>query len=447
MNIQNILFKYKKYFSIALLSKTIAILKESVVAYFFGASEIKDIYVALFTFSESFFGIIKSSIQNSLIPMYYKNNKKNNFLINYITILLYFLFFIFLIFISFGFYFFKKNYFDIDITLYFLIGLFSILGIFIVFNIQVLNVKKQYSKSEYSNFLISFLTILLIIILYNIYGKKLNVMIESSIFAFLIVLIIQIYYIKKLNLKILNIKYLHFPLQKKIFKNFFSLTLIFMVLHSSYSFFELYLAKQVAIGAISWNDYAKKLYLSGVFLIGGILLTPIYTKFNDELNNEKNFTFLNFTIQKIFLIFTFLAILLYLMSEILIKQLYFRGSFNYNDLVQVSNIFQIYIYSLPFAVIGLLLHNIIVSISIKTYFILNLLQTIFSFVFSIIFYKVGYGIQSLAISNFITLFIITILFLNYLIFNQYIEINHKNKTLYFLYFVGYFCLFCYIVYC
>lgn len=408
---------------IAIASKILGFLREMVLAYFYGASYISDVYLIAVSISLTIFGLVATGISTGYIPMYTKieqevsEKEANRYTNNLINILI----IVCLIVIILGLFFteelvkifasgFEGDTLKLAVS-FTRISLFNIffIGIVIIFS-GFLQIKDKFLIPALIGFPMNIVIILSIVISHN---TNVIIMIIGAVLATASQILFLIPSLKKVGYK----HKLIFDLKDKHIKNM-AIIAIPIIIGSSVNqintLVDRTIASRIAIGGISTLNYSNKLSSSIISLFVLTTATAIYPSLskmaakNDIKGVKKS---VQEAINSINILIIPATIGIMIFARPLVILLFDRGAFTDKDVIMTSN--ALFFYTI--GTIGFALRQILSKVfyamqDTKTPVINATIGVAINIVLNIIL-SIYMGISGLALATSISAIIVTILLL------------------------------------
>lgn len=213
---------------------------------------------------------------------------------------------------------------------------------------------------------------------------------------------------RKVGLKNYNIKKPIFDTDVTAFWKFFFPIMGVAAITNLNSFVDKFIASKMAVGSITYIVYANKIpsIFDSIFIIGiSSVLLPFLSK--TFIENDLN-KFKEISDKSILLLYTMLFplfMIIFFKSEVIVKIVFLRGAFKYEDAKYVSGLLQYYSPMIIFVPIQTIFFKIFHSTNdTKTPLNVNIISITFNIILSIILSKLV-GINGLAIATSISLII------------------------------------------
>jgi putative peptidoglycan lipid II flippase len=402
---------------VGLLGRGLGVIRESIFANYYGLSNSFDLYLIATVFPITINSIILYFAQNYFIPRYhYLKNKSEDeskqfvsasfWLFTFLGILTAVILFVFSEIIISS-YLQNENPINVGIALkIFRIFLFTIpAGFSISILSSILQSQYQFKSPSISQLYLN-LSIIIVVIFFSD-----QIGIFAIAFGYLAGISIQLFYlIKKVN----NIIDLNFKLVSKryIVSLFDKRLLIILLIEASGQVFlvaDRYFFDDVDAGGIASLNYAYHIYLLPVTIFAISLATAIFPKLSD-LSNIDSSTELRRSMKSFFSINVFLfvpiAFILFAYGDVIIKILFERGRFSYEDTQITYTTLQFYTISLLFFSLYAGLNKLIFSFGfIKELFIISMFITLLKITFNYLF-VIELKQYGLALSTSVSYFIL-----------------------------------------
>ncbi len=419
-------------FALMLVSKVVGILREVVLAHFYGASSVSDAYIIAISSYTMLFSALSSAVTVSYIQHISTNEKKRDEitskLIASVSIIVFLVSALICIFPNLF-----LNLFAVGLDeetktlttqmLYFILPVCFLLSVRYIFN-GFLQTKGIFWMSGINNVITSVLVVVAIIVSSSNYlilplGETVGIIV-----SFIVTLII----VRKHGFKFVKNKLLDITEVKPIIILMIPLFLGQLVQQFNV-IVDKNFASMVGEGIISSINYANKVnILFSTFFVASIttVLFPSLSKLKTE--NIEKFKELGTKATKVVLMTAIpVAVAIFLLAEELIAVLYMRGEFNIADLKITSEILMIYSLSIPALSMNDLLNKQFYAMgNTKTPVILSVISLCVNIVLNFIWVK-SLGYIGLATSTTISVTLLAIM-LNFTFTKKY-KINlFKNKV-------------------
>lgn len=414
-------------FIMLLLSKILALFKEVLIAEKFATSYIVDAYTVVISLPTIVFTVFASGFSSSYLPLFMrlKENEKNRFFNNIFNILLVFSIVILIICFIFNrtIIFLLAPGFDkktIEIAIKFIKIIVFYFPFYVLFSMLSahLQAKEKFILSSFCNYILT--NIILIISIFLSSYKKTNILlygyVVSGFLSFFILYITLIY--RK------EIKYVFLiDFKDENFKQFCKIAIPFglsSIINQCNAMIDKIFSSSLGEGAVSYLNYANKVQLLPYSLIISITLAILSPKINKAVAENDNENYL-FYVSTVIMFSCYISlpilIILFTLSEPIIKFLFERGKFNIDSTLIVAKCLSYYSLGIPFYALREIL-NIVFVANYKQDIILKntIISIVLNIVFNLIFIKIfGYG--GLALSTSLSGII------------SYLIMNHNLKKL------------------
>lgn len=197
----------------------------------------------------------------------------------------------------------------------------------------------------------------ILLIIYISFGGV-YISVKGLIFISTISVVLQTLLLFYRLIKISYFDFLFFSLINSKVKRYFKLSLpvVFIVIFTKIiPVFDRYLVSDLYEGSVSHLSYAYKLFSQiGPILSAGIMITiyPTLSEYRAVNDYNKVKYFASDAIKKLFFLSIPITVLFYFYGSYIIQFLYLRGKFSLNDSIVVSKILAIYLFALPYSLVG-----------------------------------------------------------------------------------------------
>lgn len=398
-----------KYFSkttfVVLLSRILGFVRDSLIAYFFGASYLTDAFFIAFRLPNFFRCIFSEGIfSHVFIPILseYKKNKNKLFLKNFISHITGFLIFFMFFFVFFGILFspfiinfispgFSKNinYFDLSVYILRIIFPYILLISLISFYNSILNVWNYFFISSFTSVIFNVSMIFFIFVLKEYFSIK--CLAFGVLFGGIFQILYQFFFLKKIDILVFPKISFYYTGILKLVKPIFPSILNIFIVQFSLTLNTIFISF-LNTGIFSCIYYADRLIELPIGIFGVTLsniLLPILTENYLNKNIEKYNRLINLSLRICFLLGSPCAVGLIILSKPLIISFFQYGNFtNYN-----TNITQYILIFYSFGLLGSIISKILSSCfyslkDIKTPVKISIFILLFVQLMNFIFFKI-----------------------------------------------------------
>jgi putative peptidoglycan lipid II flippase len=407
-NLTNPFFENPKFFLFYFLSRGISFFKEVVISYYFGATSYKDAYVLILSFYETFISIIKNIIETTFSPLYFNSKRKRTFIGNYFILITTIVMFLFFLLLNFSNNFFHYLYHSsnnlYNQTIFTIVLLSSVLNIYFVLYKVICNVKGNFHDPEKRNIYFSTLFIVAIIFFKMNHFARLElndlyILTFSTFISSLGMLLFLLFRAFKASATSRFILYTKKDRFSNLIRQLFKFSIIIVFIHSGQELFQNYLASKMSVGTISWNDYGKKIYSHGIGL-SYLFMGPVVINFIQNFSQNVKFDLL-LNIKKYLPLYLLISAFGFFLSPEIVRILFFRGAFSFNDWINVTAILRVFFISLPFGIYTNFAYFIFSTISFKLSLLFNLI-IFFTFIFTCLLLNSTFTYNTFALATLVS---------------------------------------------
>lgn len=362
--------------------------REVIIAYYYGTSRDLEIFRIAFAIPYALFQSLGTVLVGALLPILIQEGKDLIYEIKKQILKIFILFGLFASLtvtwqakiLAPGF-----NYHELEILEINLLICWSILIISaLIFPIRLLMQEQDRKTLVSSTSLIYSLFFIVFIFLTNGFSPKFDLAIISVISAIFVFIIYTIFgKIKSVDvLRIKQKKHINKKIQKIILGSF-----IYVLFLAIPRLIDKAVASKMGTGVIANLEYAMNFYVAFGVLIGTSFAIIFAKKIAKEYHTNMNITWLLRIVGVPFLIATFVSIVLFPFSEELVRIAYLRGAFTENNVIQVTEILNWFLITLPAMVSGMILLQITAAYSISILIGIAILKSLIKLFWILLFFN------------------------------------------------------------